>query len=214
MPSLVRCTALVVAVSSMAFASSARAQLKVELGATIGEYAPLGNFQPAQVYSTSLPRSPSDLSGAAFGGELRVWFAPRVGVALTGSTASSTVGGAITPEGQSPYIPVRVSTGSAQLLYLVTGDNSRARVWVGTGLSLVQHGGKAYEPYGSPVSLGSALGIGSAIRIRGGLSAEVGVSSLIYELNVRGSNSTIPPVSETGTQVDLQLRTGLSYALH
>ena len=53
----VRCTVLAVAICSVALASPAVAQLRLELGATIGRYSPLGSFQPASVYSTD-PTNP------------------------------------------------------------------------------------------------------------------------------------------------------------
>lgn len=58
------------------------------------------------------------------------------------------------------------------------------------------------------------LELGSAIRIRGGLSAEIGVSSMIYNLNIRGSELNNPGLMERGTQADMLLRTGLSYSWH
>ncbi|HMI58750.1 MAG TPA: hypothetical protein VK511_11910 [Gemmatimonadaceae bacterium] len=210
----VRCSALVVAVLSMFLASGIRAQLRVELGATIGSYSPLRSFQPASVYSTALPGSPSSLGGTAFGGQIRLWVSPRLGFELAGATTSSTFGGGFTPGGEVPRSSARVTTGTAQLLVLVTDDGSRARVWVGAGGGAIQHGGAAYASFGKPVNYGGALGLGSAIRIAGALSADVGVTSLIYNLNIRGTEATDPGLSERGTQADLLLRAGLSYSIH
>ena len=200
----------------MVLASSAVAQVKVEMGATIGLYAPLGSFQPAGAYSSNLPHSPSSLGGTAVGGQLRLWVAPRIGFELAGSTASSSVGGASTP---NPYRsdapePARVSTGTAQLLFRLTRDESRARVWIGAGAGVVQHGGDAYTAFGKPVNYGGVLGLGSAIRIRGGLSADLGLTSMIYNFDIRGITATDPGLSERGKQLDLLLHTGLSYSWH
>jgi hypothetical protein len=216
MTTRVRRTTLAIAVASTVLATGALAQMKIELAANIGRYSPLGSFEPAEAYSTGLPNSPSSLAGAALGGELRLWVAPRIGFALSGSTVSSTVGGGATPNGFAQSNSARVSMGSAQLLFRVTGDNSRARVWVGAGGGAVEHGGAAYEPYGSPVNSAGVLSLGSAIRIAGGLSADVGVTTMIYNLDARLRSQLAfdTPVTERGRQTDMLLRTGLSYSLH
>lgn len=214
MPNSVRRIAFVLAVSSMVPVSGARAQMKVELGATIGFYSPLGSFNPARAYWERLPRDPSDLSGTEFGGELRWWVAPRFGIALAGSTVASTIAGGSTYYDYTPSTPTRVSTGSAQLLFRVTGDNSRARAWVSAGGGLVQHDGFAYNQLGKPVNFAGVFGLGSAVRIVGGLSADVGVTSMIYDLDVRGTPQNNVQLSERGRQFDMFLRTGLSYAIH
>ena len=207
-------SALAIAVLSLVLANSVRAQLKVELGATIGAYSPLGSFQPASVYSTALPGSPSSLGGTAFGGQIRLWVSPRLGFELAGATTSSSFGGGFSPGGEVPRQSARVTTGTAQLLVLVTGDGSRARMWVGAGGGAIQHGGAAYASFGKPVNYGLALGLGSAIRVVGALSADLGITSLIYNLNIRGSEATDPGPSERGTQADLLFRAGVSYSIH
>src|SRR6476469_4542898 len=68
------------------FASRSAAQMLVELGETIGYYSPVGSFQSGSAHSLDLPRSPSSLSGTAFGGDLRLWVGPRLGLELAGST--------------------------------------------------------------------------------------------------------------------------------
>ena len=212
----VGCSALVIAACAMSVASSARAQFSVEIGATIGRYAPLGSFNRTAVYDVSLPRSPGDLGGAALGGELRVWIAPRLGVAFTGSTVSTRLSGVSTPNGYHPPKSARVSAGSAELLFRVTGDGSRARAWVSAGGGLVKHGGDVYERYDDPVNFTGVVGVGSAIRIKGGLNAELGVATMIYNMNISGDKLGFAPgeLSERGTQVDMLLRTGLSYTIH
>lgn len=214
MPSRLGFSALVVVASSMVLASHARAQLEVEVGATIGRYSPLGSFHRASVYSTALPNSPSSLGGTAFGGQFRMWVSPRLGFELAGATTTRNFGGGFTPGGDVPSTSARVTSGTAELLIRVTGADSRARVWAGAGAGAIQHGGAAYASFGKPVNYGGALSAGSAIRISGGLSADIGVTSLIYNLDIRGTEATDPGLSERGTQVDLLLRTGLSYSWH
>ena len=77
-----------------------------------------------------------------------------------------------------------VSTGSAQLLFRLSGNGSRARVWLTAGGGAIQHGGSTYAPFGKPVNFAGVFGLGSAIRITGGLSAEAGVTSMVYDLNI------------------------------
>ena len=184
MTSRVRRNALAITVASLVVTTGALAQMKVELAANIGHYSPLGSFERAQGYSVGLPNDPGSLAGMALGGELRLWVAPRIGFALGGSTVSSDVGGGITPNGIAPAVPARVSMGMAQVLLRVTGDNSRARVWLGAGAGAVQHGGSAYAAYNNVVNAAGVFSVGSAIRIAGGLSADVGVTSMIYSLDV------------------------------
>ncbi len=213
MTSRVRCSALVVAICSVAVASPAAAQVRVELGATIGRYSPLGSFQPASAYSTDLPNQPGELGGAAYGAQLRLWVAPRIGFELAGSTASSRVGGGSSPGGEVRSTSARISTGTAQMLFRLTNEASRARVWLGAGAGAIQHGGQTYEVFGKPVNIAGVLSAGSAIRISGGLSADVGVTSMIYSLNAHAVQDGTA-LAERGGQVDMLLRTGLSYSIH
>ena len=192
------------------FASRSAAQMQVEVGATIGYYSPMGSFQPVSVNSVDLPSSPSSLSGTALGGEIRLWFVPRVGVEVAGSTTASSVGGGSTPNGYRPSVSARVDAGTAQLLFRVTGDANQTRVWIGAGTAVIRHGGVAYEVFGKPVSYGSVVGLGSAFRLAGRLNATVGLSTMIYNIDFRGSR--FDPVEERGTQVDMMLRTGVSYS--
>lgn len=215
MSSRVRCSALVVAVTSVAFAGSAHAQISVELGATIGYYSPMGSFDRTAVYSVSLPKGPGDLSGPALGGEVRLWVVPRVGFALTGLTVSTEAGGGSTPNGYHPPTSARISTGAAQLLFRVTGDANRARVWLSAGGGFVKHGGDEYVQFGKPTNAAAVFGVGSAIRIAGGLNAELGITTMIYSVNMSAATLAFDtPVSERGRQTDMLLRTGLSYTIH
>jgi hypothetical protein len=46
------------------------------------------------------------------------------------------------------------------------------------------------------------------------MSADLGLTSMIYDLNIRGTTQTDPGISERGRQLDLLLHTGLSYSWH
>lgn len=227
MTTFVRCCALAVVVAVPAFTQPAAAQTKVEVSATLAYYSPMGSFDPASVRSTALPNSPSALSGAAFGGELRLWLTPRIGVQLGANTASSRLGiggspeepnrppvGGTLPIDEVTSVGARVSAATAQLLYEVLGTDHGARVWLSAGGAVVRHAGEAYAPYGNPVNYGGAVGLGSAFRIKGPLSAELGLTTMIYRMNLRGSSETDPEVRERGTQADALLHTGVSYSWH
>ena len=196
----------------LCFANRSAAQMQVEIGATVGYYSPMGSFQPASVHSTALPESPSALSGTALGGELRLWMVPRVGLELAGSTTASSVGGGSTPGGYKPSTPARVNVGTAQLLFRVTDEANRTRIWIGAGTGVIRHAGVAYRVFGKPVSYGGVVGLGSAFRIAGGLNANIGVSTMIYNIDFRGTSIFDGGLNERGTQVDMMLRTGLSYS--
>ena len=201
------------AVLVSALASPATAQTRVEIAATIGRYAPLGSFEPASVYSVRLPMDASSLSGTAFGGQLRLWATPRLGIQIAGTTASSSVGGGLVPFGYDvAATSARVSMATAELLFQLTGVNHRARVWLGAGGAAVRHGGEAYAPFGNPVNYGGAAGVGSAIRLAGPLNVELGVTTVVYRMNMRGTAATDIGLMERGTQVDALFHTGLSYS--
>jgi hypothetical protein len=124
------------------------------------------------------------------------------------------VGGATTPDGVRPSVPARVSLGTAQLLYRVNGDESRAPVWLSAGGGAIKHGGAAYDVFHEPVNYGGVAGVGSAVRIRGGLSLDLELSSMIYNIDFRTPGITLGGLKERGTQLDMMLCTGLSYSLH
>jgi len=227
MTSLVRCCSLALVVSSITLARSGAAQMKVEVGAMLGYYSPMGSFDPASVRSTALPNDPNALSGAAIGGQLRLWMTPRIGVQLAATTTSSSFGTGASPEapnrppvgGTLPIdeitsVSARVSAATAQLLYQVLGADHGTRVWLSAGGAVVRHAGEAYAPYGNPVNYGGVVGLGSTFRIKGPLSAELGLTTMIYRMNLRGSSETDPEVRERGTQADALFHTGVSYSWH
>jgi hypothetical protein len=197
---------------TVAGASPALAQIRVEVAATVGYYSPMGSFRPDFPASSDLPRSPSDLAGSALGGELRVWVAPRLGISLGGSTVATSVGGGSTPNGVRQSVPARVSMGSAQLLFRISGEASRTRIWLSGGGGVIQHGGKAYSVFDKPVNYGGVVGVGSAFRLRRGLSIDAGLSSMIYKVDFRNSPTADDRLRERGTQADMTLHTGLSYS--
>ena len=224
MTNFVRCCALVVVGAILGVARDAGAQMKVEVSATLGYYSPMGSFTPAEQSPTFLPSNPGALSGAALGGELRVWMSSRIG-AQVGATTTSTsfryegpmldvasVGGPLPIDESVGPSQVRISSATAQILYQVIGSPATARLWLSAGGAAVRHGGSAYLRFGNPVDYGGALGFGSAFHIKGPLSAELGLTTLIYRMNVTDPNE--PGLNERGTQVDALFHTGVSYGWH
>lgn len=194
---------------AVALAEQAPAQIRVDVGPLLALYAPIGEFQPAPYYTTSLPNSPGDLTGVAWGGQVRAWFTEKFGIQLQVASASSAVGGGNTPAGPVPSTPARVLTASAQGLYVVSAPSRRARLWVSAGAGLLRHGGAAYARYGAPVQAATALGLGSAIPMSRHLRANIGVTTFFYYIDVSDSAGTS---LEHGFQVDPLIHAGLSWA--
>ena len=192
---------------TVTLAGPAAAQTRLEVGALLGLYAPASSFQPASYYSTALPNSPSDLAGLAWGGQGRLWLSLRFGMQLQVASASSNVGGGNTPGGPAPATPARVLTTSAQLAYKLLAPANGAQVWCSAGPGLVRHGGPAYSRYGSPTQFATAFGLGSAVPISSRLSADFGLTTFLYNLDV--SDSTGASL-EHGFQVDPLLHAGIT----
>lgn len=186
----------------------ATAQVRFELGPLLALYAPTGSFQPASYYTTSLPNSPSDLTGLAWGGQARLWLARRLGVQLQVAEAFSSVRGVITPAGPRAATPARILTLTTQALYNVYSAPEKAHVWLSAGAGLVRHGGAAYAPYGAPSQVTGVLGLGSAIPIRHRLNATLGITMMLYSFDLKDSTGTS---LERGFQTDALLHVGLSW---
>jgi len=194
-------------ITLLVLAAPLPAQSRIEVGPLLALCAPASDFQPAPYYSTALPHSPSDLMGVAWGGQGRVWLTPRFGVQFQIASASSTVGGGSTPGGSFPGTPARVLTTSAQVLWGLSATPHDAQLWLSTGAGLVRHGGKAYQRYGSPVQLATALGFGAALPLGSHLAADLGVATFLYNIDVSDSTGTS---LEHGLQVDLLFHAGVS----
>lgn len=201
--------------TALAAPAVARAQVSLELGPTLGRYRPLGDFDPASVSVTSLPRTPQDLNSWSWGGEARLWLGRRVGAELRASVAQSTVPSVPAPGGPRPETPARIGTFLAQGVFALPGTPNRYRVWVSAGAGLVRHGGEAYEAHGSPADAGPVIGAGAAVRLFRGLRATLGASALFYTLDVpmppRLSGN--PGSLQRGKQSDLHIQFGLTWLL-
>lgn len=191
------------------------AQTSVDVGPLVGYYRPFGQFDPASVYSTSLPSSPRDLSGRAWGATAQLTFGARFGVEAQGSLTSSTIGGVISPEGPSPLTTARVLVLTAQAQYDVSPAPRAFRLWLSAGPALVRHGGDTYAAYGAPTSVGGALGVAVTRPLGTHLQAVAGATTLLYTLNLampadlRGNPGSL----EHGFQRDALLHVGVRWVL-
>jgi hypothetical protein len=201
-------TLLATVTAAGALVPATAAQTRFEVEPLVALYAPLGGFKLAPYYTTSLPNSPGDLTGLAWGGQGRLWFTPQVGVQLEVASSASRVGGGNTPGGPVASSAARVLTASVQVLYNPALAAHRPRVWLSGGVGIVRHGGAVYAPYGAPVQFATALGFGSAIPLRPGLQANLGVTTLLYSIDVSDSAGTS---LEHGFQVDPLIHAGLSW---
>lgn len=160
------------------------AQVSVEIGPVVGYYSPLGGFDDASVYRTSLPRTPQGLRGFAWGGEVRAWFGKRVGAEVDAMIAHSEVPRIFSPGGPVGPTPANVTTFTAQGLFRFGGDPSSHQLWVSGGIAAVRHGGDAYEPHGTPRDLGPVAGIGAQVGLAHQLRATFGINLVMYTFDV------------------------------
>jgi len=197
-------------------AEPAGGQVQIELGPMLGHYRPVGHFDEASVYSTSLPSKPAELAGTALGGEVRVWVNERFGLQIQAGVASSTIGPVMAPGGPRGPTPAQVLTVAVQGLYRPTLILGSISAWLGAGCGLVRHGGEAYERHGSPTDLAGVVGVGGTVPVIGRLRATAGLTGILYPFKVpmpprlRGN----PGPLQHGLRKDLLLHVGLNWRWH
>jgi hypothetical protein len=169
---------------TLGLAAPSYAQTTIDVGPLFGYYEPLGHFDPASVYSTSLPSTPRELRGFAWGGAAHVSFGRRLGAEGRVSVANSTLPVVITPGGPREPIRAQEVVWTLQGQYDLSPAPEKYRVWLSAGPGLVRHGGDAYARYGSPVSVGGALGLGVAVPVASRVRIVADVTTLLYSLDV------------------------------
>ena len=189
------------------------AQISGNIGPLAGYYRPYGHFEPASVYSTSLPRQPRDLRGAAVGLIGQLSFGRRLGVEAQVAVANSTLPAVITPGGASGPTAARVSVATLQAQYDISPAPEKVRLWVSAGPGLVQYGGDAYRCCGSPRSVGVALGAGVSLPVASMLQVTAGATALRYSVDVAMPRALQgnPGSLERGTQTDAIIHVGLRW---
>jgi hypothetical protein len=196
------------AVSGVLVGSSVTsAAAQVELGPVLGVYLPTASFAPASYYLTSLPNDPGDLAGVMVGGTARIW-AGRIGIQGDYTVAWSHVGGGTTPGGPTPSRAASVRTATVQALVRLAPGRSRKALWLSAGVARLTHGGSAYSGLSDLSDVGGVVGVAGAWPLPAHLAFEAGLSGLLYGMHVRDNQGV---VLEHGTQVDLQIRTGLTW---
>lgn len=202
-----------IACAVAAVASRADAQVTADVGPMVGYYQPYGHFDPASVYSTSLPQRPSDLRGVAWGLTGHVSFGRRLGLEGQFATASSTLPAVITPGGSSGSTSARVTVTTVLGQYDISPAPERVRLWLSAGPGFVQHGGSAYRFYGAPRSLGVAMGGGVALPIASALQVTAGATAVRYSLDVRmpAALRANPGSLQHGMQSDVVMHIGLRW---
>jgi hypothetical protein len=195
-------------------ASTAVAQTpRLEVEPIVGYYRPLGHFVDKYIFATNLPDAPQDLSGVAYGLELRSWFRSRWGASLGAVVRPGEIPETSTPGGPRGPYAFLVQMVNAQALYNVAGSPNVHHTWVSAGVGLVRHGGVAYAPYETRTEIAGAFGVARERRVSSHLGLTVGANLSVYEHDI-----PLPPVAaknpgrlEHGLQEDLLLHIGISY---
>lgn len=186
----------------------------VDVEVTTGYYRPLGSFDPASVYVVTLPSHPSQLAGLSFGGAVGLAVSDRVGVDGRVYTVGSSVPRAITPGGARGPTSVRITAWLLEGTYDVSPRSNRARVSVTAGGAVVQYGGDAYAPFGSPRSLGGELGARLLVPLGHDVSLAANVTTLWYTLRVgMASGGANASPLQAGRQRDVGIALGLRWRL-
>jgi hypothetical protein len=181
------------------------------VGPYLGYYRPYGHFEPASVYSTSLPQQPQDLGGVALGGEADAWFGRHFGASVDAAVTLSSVASTLTPEGPRAPTSAHVETVVAQALVglpHLLGPHS----WISGGFGMVRHTGDAYAGLSSLSQGAGVIGAGSRVDLNNSVSLTAGVTTLFYMLKV-----PMPPEFrdepgslERGRQTDVTFRVAAS----
>jgi len=193
-------------------ASRANAQVTGTLAAFVGYYQPFGHFDPASVYDTSLPETPEDLRGSAWGGVGHLAFGNRFGVAVQVATTNSRVPESINPGGVSPQTDAPVFLATVQGQYAIPLA-PHARLWLNAGTGFVRHGGTAYARRGTPASLAGAFGTTLEVPVAWHLQLTANATALVYPFDVpMPPNLRLNPGSlQHGIQEDALLHVGVAW---
>lgn len=183
----------------------AMAQTSVAFEGFAGYYRPLGHFDPAPIYTTDLPQTPSQLAGLLSGGSAQFVFANRFGIEATASTAASTLPSCACPGGSVlPPTPARVSIASLVGQYDFSHRPARYHLWVSAGPALIHHGGTAFGRYGSPTSWGATAGLELGVPVARHVDVLGAASGTGYSFNL----ASFP---ERGRQLDALVSVGLRW---
>lgn len=179
----------------LAASSAPLAAQVISIGPSIGYYRPFGQFDPTGLFSTALPRQPSDLAGIAWGVDASVRLPHRIGAEATFSTVTSTVPGCVCPGGPRPPTGERVTLLVLAGQYRIGLPRRDYELLLGAGPATIQHGGDGYGYYGSPRSWGGAGALELTGRLASHIEAVARVMGLAYSFRLQS-----PP--QSGRQFD------------
>lgn len=188
------------------------AQTSIEVGPLVGYYRPVGHFRPPSSFTLgSLPYTPSDMRGTAWGANARLWLGHRFGVEASGMIASSRVG--FSPIDYFYSRQARVFAVAVEVLYNFSPAGAKYRAWLGAGPGLVRHFGDAYAPVGSFVDVAGVVGAGGSIRLLPHLAAvgRVGMALYNYDIPMSDFEPTGTGELQSGFQEDLLFRFGVDW---
>lgn len=199
--------------TAIALVPQIHGQVRTSLEAFAGYYRPFGHFDPASVFSTSLPADPSNLEGTAVGGSVQLSIGRRYGLATQFAVANSRIGQVVTPDGPRGPTDANVSLGMLLAQYDVSPKPGGFRVWLNAGVAAIRHGGDAYRLYGSPVSYGPAIGTSLSVPLAAHLAFAADVTGIFYQFNVPMPSGLAgnPGALEHGGQQDALIHVGLAW---
>jgi hypothetical protein len=196
-------------ICALAFPATASAQSGVEIGPLFALYAPAGSYHhEAGYFRVGTPEHPNENRGSALGAEARFWFNPGLGLQLQGVTSSADHPTVYTPTGAFAS-STQVTSITAQAVYRPWPAFDRTRFWLSAGGGVIRHSGSAYAPYGSPTRPAGAFGIGSTFRLSRGLSAGIGITSLLYRWELSDNTG----IYQRGFEKDVLAHAGLTFSL-
>jgi hypothetical protein len=194
---------LAVAVSIATIGPACQAQVTLGLEPVGSYYLPLGYFRPADLFSTALPRRPSDLRGPAWGGNIQLTFQRRFAIEGLAQTTTHTLPSCLCPGGPTGPSSVRVRIAALVAQYDLS-IQPRYDLWASLGPAIIRHSGRGYEQPDSPVSWGGEVGLELAIRLSSHWQLVTGATGIGYSFNV-----DFPP--QHGPQLDALLSLGVRW---
>lgn len=190
--------------------AAAEAQQSVEVGPLFGFYAPVGTYHhEADYFRVGTPEHPDENRGTAWGVEARFWKNRKLGLQVQAVTSSADHPTLNSPAGPIEGSSTQVTSVTAQAVYVLSPASSASRFWLSAGGGVIRHSGAGYVPYGSPTNPAGALGLGAAIALPHGLSANLGIASLLYHWELSDSRG----LYQRGFETDVLMHAGLTLNL-
>ena len=195
---------VVLALSVVTVGRAAEAQISLGIQPLVSYYWPLGYFNHADLLSTALPQRPSDLRGAAWGGDIQLKLQRRFAIEGVAQTTTHTLPGCLCPGGPTDPAPVRVTIAALAGQYNLSRELTRYDLWAGVGPAMISHSGRGYERPDSPVSWGGLVGLEFALRIAAHWRFVTNATGVGYSFNL-----DFPP--QHGPQLDALLSIGVRW---